>query len=440
ELAAAIRGRPGQVPREPGGGIVVPPTAYRAEGPRSARLGVSQDQVTFAAGGREVAHRPAGLDARARAVLGDLAAARARPGGGPLRTPGGGMTGMHAELVQAGVVLGDCFLDGAAGEALAAEGGAAAGGGVSVRVAVEVADGGLAGLPWETLVLPGQLTPLVLQDGLEMYRADNVEYAPPAIQVRGPLRILAVIASPDSGGGDLLDYEAELSSIISAVNPARQAGGAVVEVLNWGSLAAIRAALLARRYHVLHLSCHAAPGVLVLEDTAGNADQVTAARFAAEALPAGRGVPLMVLAGCFTGLAPAPGPAAPHNSEARLGEEAAGAGGGAAAAKTAESLPGVARALLGRGVPAVVAMTAPVTDRYATAFAAEVYRQLGGREDPVPLAAVSDARRAVERARRARPEGDPWGMVTEWATPVLMQSGPPLALFRRADGAEELEA
>ena len=44
------------------------------------------------------------------------------------------------------------------------------------------------------------------------------------MQVRGPLRILAVIASPETGDGELLDYEAELAGIIAAVDPAR--GGA----------------------------------------------------------------------------------------------------------------------------------------------------------------------------------------------------------------------
>jgi tetratricopeptide (TPR) repeat protein len=108
--------------------------------------------------------------------------------------------------------------------------------------------------------------------------------------------------------------------------------------------------------------------------------------------------------------------------------------------ETAVALEGVARDLLGRGVPAVVAMAAPVTDRYATRFAAEAYQQLAIREDPVPLAAVSDARRAVEADRRSLPEGDPWGAIAEWATPVLMQAGPPLALFRQGDGLEELTA
>ena len=85
-------------------------------------------------------------------------------------------------------------------------------------------------------------------------------------------------------------------------------------------------------------------------------------------------------------------------------------------------------------------MTAPVTDRYATVFAAEVYRELAAREDPLPLAAVSDARRALEARRRALPAADPWSAVAEWATPVLVQAGPPLALFRRGDGLEQLAA
>ena len=58
----------------------------------------------------------------------------------------------------------------------------------------------------------------------------------------------------------------------------------------------------------------------------------------------------------------------------------------------------------------------------------------------MPLAAVSDARRVVEAARRALPPGDVWGPVAEWATPVLMQAGPPLALYRPADETEQLAA
>jgi tetratricopeptide (TPR) repeat protein len=440
ELAAAIRGRPVASRPEPGGGIVVPPSAYRAEGPRLARLTITADEVTFSTATRAVRHRPVELDARALAVLAEVERRRARPGRMPLRTAAvAAGTALHAGLVQAGAMLGRCFLDGEAGQALAAEVAAAAAGNAALRLAVDIKDAVLAGLPWETLVLPGQATPLVLMERVEMYRAVGLTHPPAAIQVRGPLRILAVIASPDSGGGELLDYEAELAAIIDAVDPARRGQGAYVQVLNWGSLATIRDALLAQRFHVLHLSCHAAPGVLLLEDAAGRADRVSAARFAAEGLPPDRGVPLVVLAGCSTALAD------PQRADEATSPEAVAAGdrtasGAADATQTAQALKGLARELLERGVPAVVAMTAPVTDRYATVLGAEVYRELAAREDPVPLAAVSDSRRAVEARRRALPEGDPWAAVAEWATPVLVQAGPPLALYRRADGLDQLAA
>ena len=434
ELAAAVRGEPAASRPAPGGGIVPPPGVYRAEGPRPGRLVITADQVRFSTAGQETAHRPGGLDARGRAVLGETERARGRPGQAPMRAEAaaGLAGGLHAGLVAAGIVLGRCFLDGPAGAALAAEAAAAAAGGGSLRLAVEVADPGLARLPWETLVLPGKDVPLALQDRVQMYRTVAMAHPPAAIGVRGPLRVLAVIASPDAGGGELLDYEAELAAIIDAVDPARRGEGAFVQVLNWGSLAAIRQALLGQRFHVLHLSCHARPGELLLEDKAGRADAVGAARFAAEALPADRGVPLIVLAGCSTAL---PAPGQPNGA---AGQQAAAPG--ELAARTADALGGLAVELLGRGVPAAVAMTAPVTDRYATVFAAEVYRELAAREDPLPLAAVSDARRALEARRRALPPADPWSAVAEWATPVLVQAGPPLALFRRGDGLERLTA
>src|SRR5215471_1406193 len=66
----------------------------------------------------------------------------------------------------------------------------------------------------------------------------------------------------------------------------------------------------------------------------------SAERFADEVLVPDRGVPLVVLAGSSTALDP-PGD---------LGNAA---------------LPGLARGLLTRGVPAVLAMTSDVSDRYA---------------------------------------------------------------------------
>ncbi len=48
--------------------------------------------------------------------------------------------------------------------------------------------------------------------------------------------------------------------------------------------------------------CHAAPGVLTLEDDEGKENRVTTVRFCEEAFQTDRGVPLVVLAGCSTGI------------------------------------------------------------------------------------------------------------------------------------------
>jgi hypothetical protein len=51
---------------------VISPGTYRAEGLRLARLRITADEVTFSAAERTAAHRPAGLDARGRALLAEL--------------------------------------------------------------------------------------------------------------------------------------------------------------------------------------------------------------------------------------------------------------------------------------------------------------------------------------------------------------------------------
>src|SRR5262249_33509378 len=159
-------------------------------------------------------------------------------------------------------------------------------------------------------------------------------------------RVLVAIGSPEmgKGRGELLDMEAELALILDAVEAARESRRAHVRILNRGTVAAIHQALAEQRFHVLHVSCHAPPGALVLEDDEGGVDEVDAGRFMDEVLPAGRGVPLVVLAGCATAL-----------SEPGGGEDGKG---------EAPALPGLGRGLRERGVPAVLAMNGSVSDRY----------------------------------------------------------------------------
>ena len=135
-------------------------------------------------------------------------------------------------------------------------------------------------------------SPLVLHRNVAVYRLVGGLGTAPAHKVRGPLRLLVAIASPETGDAELLDYEAELARIVAAVEPARKRGEAYVRVLNEGSLAAIHAALSQdpEGFHVLHLSCHARPGELLLETADGQPDPVTA-RAAAGRGGAGRGRP-----------------------------------------------------------------------------------------------------------------------------------------------------
>jgi TIR domain/CHAT domain len=329
-LRAVQRMAPGDRPQR-GGGIVVPPGVYRAEGPRVARLRIDRQQVVFSCADREWSHPPLRVNGGLRTLVWEVERARSRSGDLVLKAPNAAGGVLHSRLVELGRALGSRFLAGDAGVALARK--VARSRAVPLRLAVQVDDPEWADLPWETLVLPGQQEPLVLQRGVQLYRVVPVA-EPVAVQVPGPLRILAVIASPERGGGDLLDYEAELSRILALVDPSRREQNASVRVLNWGSRAAIQQALAEERFHVLHISCHAKPGALVLESDTGQEDEVTAREFVDDVLVTDHGVPLVVLAGCSTALADrvSPQPDSPEDQ----GERA---------------LPGLARDLLHAGSP-----------------------------------------------------------------------------------------
>ncbi|WP_319594492.1 tetratricopeptide repeat protein, partial [Streptomyces sp. ID05-04B] len=457
-LERAVRGLPtGQRP-ERGEPLVAPPTAYWPEGPTPTELRIGQESVVFSTAGGEVSCAPRGVDQDLERKLWELHRARAgATGGTTLRRPPKGdaqaaVTGPSGALSAVGEALGRRFVHGEVARELAEQVELARGRNASLRIGLAVDDPSWVDLPWETLTVPEVAGPLVLAKQVELYRTVRRDSPPVAVAVPGPLRILAVVASPESGGGELLDYEQELGGILDAVDPARSGQGAYVRVLNWGSLAEIRAALDKERFHVLHLSCHAAPGTLLLEDEHGKADKVDAQAFM-EALPVDRGVPLVVLAGCATARTPtrdeeAP-PQRPSGEDERNSDEAEATPGPETADVDAEGRirAGLARALLEHGVPAVLAMTEAVTDRYATELAAEMYQTLARAEHPNPLTALSRARRSLEMERRRLQQADEavagpgralqsaW---PEWATPALFLAGPPLPLFDRTHGAEQL--
>ncbi|MHB9860959.1 tetratricopeptide repeat protein [Streptomyces sp. YIM S03343] len=451
QVDRAVRGLSSGRRPERGGPLVVPPTDYWPEGPTPAELRIGGDSVVFSTAGGEASCAPHGMDRDLEQKLWGLHRARARATGGmTLRRPplleGAVGVGSVGALAAVGEALGRRFAHGGVADGLAGQEALARGRNGSLRIGVGVDAAGWVDLPWETLKVAGVAGPLVLSEHVELYRMVRRDALPVAVRVPGPLRILAVVAGPESGGGELLDYERELGRILDAVDLARSGQGAYVRVLNWGSLAEIRAALEEERFHILHLSCHAGPGVLLLEDERGQADEVDAQRFMDEALPVDRGVPLVVLAGCSTARTPATSDANPSAQRAPGGDgedeedpdEAApapGPGVGSADVDVEGRVrAGLARALLERGVPAVLAMTEAVTDQYATDLAAQMYQTLARAAHPDPLTALSQARRTLEQRRRQLPDRDPRAGLPEWATPALFLAGPPLPLFDRAYG------
>ncbi|MDQ3879843.1 MAG: TIR domain-containing protein, partial [Chloroflexota bacterium] len=289
--------------------------------------------------------------------------------------------------------------------------------------------GELSDLPLETLQLPdadGTVpevggTPLVLHRSVALFREVASARAVVAHKVPGPLRVLVAIASPESDNeaGELLNYEAELARIVAIVDPARRDATAHVRVLVEGSLDAISTALRSERegFHVLHVSCHARAGELVLEKPDGRQHAVSAQRLLDDAIPAGADLPMIVLSGCSTGLA------------TRL-ERADDAGDGGGQDQGEQALGAVAEQLLKGGLSAVVAMQAPVSDVYATDVVARMYEHLATtRGAPDPLIALSQARRAAEQARQQLPADAPHRGRAEWATPALWVRGLRLPLY-----------
>jgi tetratricopeptide (TPR) repeat protein len=316
----------------------------------------------------------------------------------------------QSDLVALGQAIGEQFLAGPAGELLAAQLAEAERHNAALQIALDVeADPRLQALPWETLCLPGSDQPLALHPRSQLHRVVSGLGSTSAILIPEPLRILAAIGVPDTGGEEMLDYEAELDRIVSSVDRARLDGRALVRVLDWGTASAIRDALREERFHVLHISCRASAGGLVLETADGRPDLVGIGRLAAELLVPDRGVPLIVLAGSHTAIGPS-------DPDADGGE-----------------VPSLARELLRHGVPTVLAMAAEVSDRYAIHLASHFYRALArGPGTADPLTALSDARREAEHARqelRQQEPGHPDAALAEWWAPVLYLRTDPYPLI-----------
>ncbi|HLJ98935.1 MAG TPA: CHAT domain-containing protein [Streptosporangiaceae bacterium] len=262
--------------------------------------------------------------------------------------------------------------------------------GKRLRVVLRLTAPELAALPWETLFDPETETYLCRQEPL--VRHVPAPYTADPLEVRPPLRILGLVASPR----DLppLDIEAEKSHLAEAL--ADPIADGLVEVV-WvptATWAGVQTRLHAGEWHVLHFVGHGDydtrtdEGLLALVGADGQADLVEAGRLAdllGEAQPAPR---LVMLNSCSSGQT----------------------GGN-------DVFSGTAATLVRSGISAVAAMQFAVSDTAAIAFARGFY------------SAIAHGRTVDEAARSGRISilGAPHSL--EWLTPVLYVRGRATQLF-----------
>ena len=257
-------------------------------------------------------------------------------------------------------------------------------GGGRLRVVLRLTAPELAALPWEALFDPEAQTYLCRKEPL--VRHVPAPYTQPPLEIRPPLRILGLVASPR--GMPMLDVETEQQNLETAL--AQPIADGLVELvwMHQPSWEAIHSKLLGGEWHVLHFIGHgdydadADEGVLYLVGADGRAKAVEASRLTdllGEARPPLR---LVVLNSC---------------SSAQAGSQ--------------DLFSGTAAVLAHNGIDVVAAMQYSITDTAAIAFARGFYT------------ALAHGLAVEEAACSGRVEIVGIGHTLEWVTPVLYVRG-----------------
>jgi len=280
------------------------------------------------------------------------------------------------DLVRLGQAMGRAVLPGPIGTELATTLHEAQTTGDSLTLIFETAIPKLLAMPFEAARLADGRV-LALEPGVRVLRRFTPATSTGIAPLPGPLRLLVAVGAPDEGqtANVMLDQEAELQTILDAVEPARQQGDAAVRILEVAHPREIQRALLAQDYHVLHISGHGRAGMIEMEDEDRRAVAMTAADLADAIRQSGRRVPLIVLASCLSG------------------------------AGDSDTVS-MAQGLLEHGMPLVLAMQSSVPDWYSTHLVGALYQHLSHMQLPLTSHAMALARHEVETERRqARAHG-----------------------------------
>ena len=268
--------------------------------------------------------------------------------------------------------------------------------GKGLRVKLRVQSPALAGLPWEFLYDPREGEYLCLMSDRPVVRYIEAVQPVQPLRVIPPLRILGMIASPT----DLtpLDVEQEKLRLANATEKLQALGLMEVTWLEGQTWRDLQRAMRGGPWHIFHFVGHGgfAPerdeGLIVVADDDGKSQYLTATDFS-RLLADHKPLRLVLLNAC---------------EGAREGSQ--------------DIFSSTASRLVRRGIPAVVAMQYPITDRVAVEFARSFYESLA---DGLPAdAAVAEARKAVSIAVTG---------TLEWGTPVLFMRAADGAIFDLAD-------
>jgi hypothetical protein len=253
--------------------------------------------------------------------------------------------------------------------------------GLRIRLRLDQEVPELAELPWEYLFCPELNRFLVLSDRTPIVRYLQVTERVEPLRVEPPLSILGVVSNPQ--GVPPLQVEKEWQHLQDGLSGLLSRGLVDLQRLETATLRALQTHLRRSTVHILHFIGHGYfdptedQGGLVFEDRAGQGQHVSAATLGI-LLYDHTPLRLVFLNACE------------------------GARGG-----RTDPFSGVAQHLVRQGVPAVLAMQFPVSDRGAIALANRFY---GALAEYVPAdTALSEARNAIVT------EGSEY----EWGTPVF---------------------
>jgi beta-lactam-binding protein with PASTA domain len=269
--------------------------------------------------------------------------------------------------------------------------------GLRIKLQIDPTDSAvaeLASLPWELLYREETRDYLNLSRTTPLVRYLNVQrpFSPQSFEL--PLRILVVMSSPE--GAALLNLEQERKLIEQSW---ACHSGVEVDFLERPSTTQRLSDKLAEKdYHVLHYMGHGdfdhatGQGVLLLEDDNSQPLALDGQTLGGVILQDVKSLRLVFLNACDTTKA--------TNQKGQ------------------DPFAGVATAMIMAGIPAVVAMQFPITDKAAVSFAGTFYPRIVSGY-PVD-AAVSEGRKAIKLADSS---------TMEWATPVLLMRSPDGVLF-----------